>query len=198
MGWVQDLGLSIAWDGSPLPEATCAGDILIQWDNQNGVGDWVLAAGDLQTGHDLQTACLVSLFTDRLATPDFKLNDGTTDRRGWWADIYWDVPVGSHLWQLDRALKTRDTLALARRYCQDALRWLVTDGAAKSVEVDTQWVGPVGSTILGIGVNVIQPDGTAQRFFYARAWGDIATNVRPPGAPVLTGDMPGRRVGGTD
>ena len=31
---------------------------------------------------------------------------GTSDRRGWWADPYDDQPLGSNLWQLERAKKT--------------------------------------------------------------------------------------------
>jgi phage gp46-like protein len=199
-GWIADLGLPIdtgnyaliagtvwdnptTWDDGgtiwdpflPLPPATLAGDIYIQWDNINAQGDWALAIGDVQTGQDLETACLVSLFTDKLATPDFVPTDGTSDRRGWWADPYNDQPLGSNLWQLERAKKTRDTLALARRYASDALQWLVDDGVAKSVTVDTQWLGSTGSTTLGIRVVILKPDGSATRFTFGWAWDNLAT-----------------------
>jgi phage gp46-like protein len=173
--WIVDSGLPLVISLDPLPPATLAGDILVQWDNVNTIGDWVLASGDVQTGQDLETACLVSLFTDKLATPDFVPTDGTSDLRGWWADPYLDQPLGSNLWQLDRAKKTRDTLGLARRYASDALQWLVDDGVAKSVTVDTQWLGAAGSTMLGIRVVILKPDGSSTRFTFGWAWDNLAT-----------------------
>lgn len=174
--WIVADGLPIITAPGPLPDATLAGDVLVQWDNVNGIGDWLLAEGDLQTGQDLETACLVSLFTDKLATPDFVPTDGSSDRRGWWADPYNDQPLGSNLWQLDRSKKTRDTLGLARRYVQDALQWLVTDGVAASVVVDTRWLGnATGSTMMGIAVAITKPDGSLTRFVYGWAWANLAS-----------------------
>jgi phage gp46-like protein len=185
MTWIDDLGLPIIDNGQPLPAANAAGDVLVQWDNVNTTGDWVLANGDLQTGQDLETACLVSLFTDKLATPDFVPTDGTSDRRGWWADPYNDQPLGSNLWQLARAKKTRDTLGLARTYALDALRWLVTDGVAASVDVDTRWIGPAGTTLLGIAIAITKPDGTETRFVYGWAWDNLAIlRVTSQGPPI--------------
>jgi len=186
-GWIEDLfALPLAPIDGELPLATGAGDILIQWDNTNTIGDWVLASGDLQTGQDLETACLVSLFTDKLATPDFVPTDGTSDRRGWWADPYNEQPLGSNLWQLERAKKTRDTLGLARRYAQDALAWLVEDGVASSVVVDTRWLGnPTGSTMLGIAVAITKPDGSMTRFVYGWTWENLAVlRVTAQGPPI--------------
>ena len=77
-------GLPVPAPDGPIPPANLAGDIYILWDNSNAQGDWTLATGDVQTGQDLETACLVSLFTDKLATPDFVPTDGSSDRRGWW------------------------------------------------------------------------------------------------------------------
>jgi len=173
MSWIADDGWPIATNGVEL--ATCAGDILLRWDNANTIGDWVLAEGDLQTGQDLETACLVSLFTDRLATPDFIPTDGTNDRRGWWADPYNDAPLGSNLWQLERAKKTRDTLGLAQRYASDALQWLIDDGVAQSVAVDTRWLGQdTGSTMLGIAVLITKPNESLTRFIFGWAWDNLA------------------------
>jgi phage gp46-like protein len=132
-GWIEADGLPVPIAEGPLPAAVTTGDIQVLWDNTNALGDWGLAQGDLQTGQDLETACLVSLFTDALATPDFIPTDGTGDRRGWWADTYEVTPPGSNLWQLDRAKKTRDTLGAARGYTLDALQWLIDDGVAKAV-----------------------------------------------------------------
>jgi phage gp46-like protein len=183
-GWiVTDLGLPLVTGDGPLPPANCTGDVYIRWDNANAQGDWALADGDLQTGQDLETACLVSLFTDKLATPDFVPTDGTSDRRGWWADLYDDQPLGSNLWQLERAKKTRDTLALARRYAIEALQWLILDGVASDVIVNTSWLGLAGSTLLGIGIAIIKPDGSLTRFTFGWAWQGLASLASPVAVP---------------
>jgi phage gp46-like protein len=164
----------------PPPPAGAGGDIRVIWDNTQALGDWGLATGDVETGQDLETACLVSLFTDRAATPDFIPTDGTTDRRGWWADTYTDRPLGSNLWQLERAKKTRDTLGLARRYALDALQWLIDDGVARSILCNTGWLGP---NMLGIAVAIIKPDGTASRFMFGWAWTGLAVVSSPVAFP---------------
>jgi phage gp46-like protein len=160
----------------PLPPGGEGGDIRVIWDNTQTSGDWGLAQGDLETGQDLETACLVSLFTDALATPDFTPTDGTTDRRGWWADPYNDESLGSNLWQFERAKKLRSTLGDARRYTLDALQWLIDDGVAQTIECNTQWVG---STMLAIAVAITKPNGSETRFRYALTWDALATLWSP-------------------
>jgi phage gp46-like protein len=184
-GWIEEAGLPVPVADGDLPPAICTGDVYILWDNSNARGDWSLAAGDLQTSQDLETACLVSLFTDKLATPDFVPTDGSSDRRGWWADPYNDAPLGSNLWQLERAKKTRDTLALARRYAEEALQWLVDDGVAKDVVVNTAWLGAaIGSTLLGIGIAIVKPDGSVTRFTFGWAWQGLAVLPSPVHVPA--------------
>ncbi|MFP4904903.1 phage GP46 family protein, partial [Paraburkholderia sp. BR14261] len=59
-------------------------DITTVWNVARMHGDWVLQGPSLQSGEDLQTSVLISLFTDRLALPSDETPDG--NRRGWWAD----------------------------------------------------------------------------------------------------------------
>ena len=167
-GWIPDP----PEQEGPLAPAGEGGDIRVIWDNSTGLGDWGLAQGDLETGQDLESACLVSLFSDRLATPDFVPTDGTSDRRGWWADPYLEEPLGSNLWQLERAKKLRATLGDARRWTLDALQWLIEDGVAKEVICYTAWIG---SNMIGIAVAIIKPDGSETRFRFAWAWDSLAT-----------------------
>lgn len=182
-GWIEAAGLPPPIVDGPIAPANTRGDLYIRWDNNNATGDWSLATGDLQTGQDLETACLVSLFTDKQATPDFVPTDGSSDRRGWWADPYLDQPLGSNLWQLERAKKTRDTLALARRYALDALGWLVDDGLAQQVDCNTSWVGGVGATLLAIAVAIVKPDGSISRFTFGWAWDSLAVLASPVTVP---------------
>jgi len=175
-GWIESDGLPVPILEAPLAPAMTTGDIRIVWDNARTLGDWALAEGDLETGQDLETACLVSLFTDALATPDFTPTDGTTDRRGWWADLYSDQPLGSNLWQLERAKKTRATLGLARTYALDALQWLIDDGVAVAIIVNTSWQA---ANMIGIAVALTRPNGTETRFMFSWAWQGLATVSSP-------------------
>ena len=68
---------------------------------------------------DLQTAILISLFTDAQASPDDMIQDGSGDPRGWWGDLGSSKPIGSKLWLLGRAKQTtrcaREGQAVLRR-----------------------------------------------------------------------------------
>jgi phage gp46-like protein len=57
-------------------------DISSFWNVEEIQADWRADFGALKTGNDLQTAIILSLFTDRLARRD-DTYDGS-DRRGWW------------------------------------------------------------------------------------------------------------------
>lgn len=183
-GWIDPDYLPIA-PGGPLAPAACTGDILIRWDNTQSLGDWALAQGDLATDQDLETACLVSLFSNRLATPDYAPPDPAQDRGGWWADPYNATPIGSNLWQLYRGKKTRDTLGSARTMTLAALQWLVTDGVAASIACDTSWLGGAGSTLLGIAVLIRRPNGAHTRFMFAALWQGLAVLRSPIAVPPV-------------
>jgi phage gp46-like protein len=185
-GWIEDPPDATG----PLPMGGNGGDIEIVWDNVQGVGDWGLALGDVLTGQDLETACLTSLFSDALATPDFIPTDGTTDRRGWWADTYLDTPLGSNLWQLDRAKTTRANLGLARTTALNALQWLVADGVAVQVLCNTVWLSP---TMMGIAVAIVKPNGTQTRFMFGWAWQNLAVVPSPIVFPPDLTPLPQRR-----
>lgn len=173
-------------------------DIATVWDAALARGDWVLPApafpfaadaqghpiigpdgfavakvpagflpgAGLVSGGDIETAVLISLHTDAPADPDDLIPDGTADPRGWWGDS----TMGSKLWLLARAKRTPSTLLLAKAHAEQALAWLVADGAAAGVAITAEWL--VGG-ILGLLVIVTQPDGSAQRVATQFAWRDI-------------------------
>jgi phage gp46-like protein len=147
-------------------------DIAIAWDPQKFRGEWVLSGGDLAVGSDLEAAVMISLFSDRVASPDFIPPDGTGNRRGWWADSYEPSPLGSRLWQLARAVKSDRTTILnqARDYCREALQWLVDDGVIAQVAVITSWIT---ATTLGIQVTVTPPSGNPLNYRFQWAWKGI-------------------------
>ncbi|WP_434663446.1 phage GP46 family protein [Paraburkholderia sp. A3BS-1L] len=130
-----------------------------------------VSGGDLARGNDLETAVLLSLFTDRAANPDDVIPDGTGDPRGWWGDIGEEKPIGSRLWLLDRSKQTQEVLNNARDYINEALQWLIDDGVVASIDVQTQWVR---DTFLGAQITLYQPTGTQINMTYAWAWQQLS------------------------
>jgi phage gp46-like protein len=59
-------------------------DLALTWDEQQGAADLALIDNDLASDRGLETAVLLSLFTDRRAQPDDVPPSGDpADRRGW-------------------------------------------------------------------------------------------------------------------
>lgn len=103
----------------------------------------------------LETPVFQSLFSDRRARPA----DREEDKRGWWGDDHARVDgdqIGSHLWLLRRQPLSAETIRRAQLYAEEALRWLQTDGLAKTIEVTAQRVDDA----IQLTVAITRPDGT--------------------------------------
>lgn len=148
-------------------------DLAIIWNPQTGYGDLNLVGAQLQSGQDLETAILVSIFTDRVAMTDDAIIDGTNDPRGWWGDTGRAYPVGSRLWLLERAKQTQETAQLAKDYLLEALQWLIDDGAVGRFDITTQWIAAQPGT-LGAWLIAYKPDGTTLNLQYAWTWNGIS------------------------
>lgn len=121
----------------------------------------------------LKTAVVLSLFIDRRAEADDELPDNTGNRRGWWADTYADVlddRIGSRLWLLSREKQLPSVLARAKEYAEEALAWLVEDGVAESVTVETWWVR---MGVMGLLVKIFRPDAPAIDYKFDYLWEGI-------------------------
>lgn len=149
-------------------------DIAVQYSFNTDLGS--LAADIEMNGHDLRaddglhTAVVISLFTDRRAHDDDVLPDGGDNRRGWFGDAWPDVDgdqIGSRLWLLSREKQTQEVLNRAREYADEALQWLIEDGVAKTVKVETSIVR---TGILGIFVEITRPDGTVAPYRFEKFW----------------------------
>ncbi|GAC1342963.1 MAG: hypothetical protein NVSMB20_18850 [Bradyrhizobium sp.] len=73
------------------------------------------------------------------------------------------MPVGSYLYRLRRAKTTNDTRLAARDYARDSLRWLITDGVASAIDVQTSWQG----VRLNLEIAVTQQTGPTRHFAFA-------------------------------
>lgn len=129
-------------------------DIAIVW--RNGHGSLALNGPDLLTDNSIETAVIISLFTDRHAQPSDPIPDGTTDRRGWWADSFRKRPIGSRLWLLGREKTLESVLERARTYADEALAWMKLAGLVKSV---TCTASRVAHDRLQLSVSLVLPDG---------------------------------------
>lgn len=129
-------------------------DIAIVW--RNGHRSLVLNGPDLLTDNSIETAVIISLFTDRRAQPSDPIPDGTTDRRGWWADSFRKRPIGSRLWLLGREKTLESVLERAKTYADEALAWMKLAGLVKSV---TCTASRVAHDRLQLSVSLVLPDG---------------------------------------
>src|SRR5262249_44209057 len=145
--------------------------------------DGLMDPPGLETDRDLETAVILSLFTDATAKPDDVIPDGSDDRRGWWGDTGAvgdqdtppEGPLGSRLWLLGREKATEATRQRADQYAAEALRWLTADGVAARVDVRAEWLDPVGFPpgTLGLRVRILRQDGTVYDARYAWAWSQL-------------------------
>lgn len=133
--------------------------------------DIFISAPDLKTGDELESAIIISIFTDRRANDDDDLLQDA-DPRGWFGDSFnpnRNDKIGSRLWLLRRAKMTDDTIAKAREYVIEALRWLVDDNVASSINVETS---RYNMSTLAISIEVIKPQGS-ETFYFQYVWENI-------------------------
>lgn len=135
---------------------------IAQLDTGDGF-DLVLGDGLLETDDGLETAVILSLFTDAAASAEELAAYGFTadQNRGWWADDYPDTEadiLGSKLWLLERAKHTPEALADAALFTEQALTWMVEDEVARSVAASAAWHKPTG--YLRLAVEITRADGT--------------------------------------
>jgi phage gp46-like protein len=132
--------------------------------------DYALAGLGLTEDDGLETAVILSLFTDRRANADDKIPAGSKDLRGWWGDSFADVKndkIGSRLWLLSREKQLPAVLTRAQQYAEESLKWLVDDGVAESASVVAS--NPRDG-ILALGVSIARPEHPVTQFRFETFW----------------------------
>lgn len=142
-------------------------DTRTAWVSDMARGDWSIDGSDLAGGDDLETAILISLFSDRIAGPDDVIPDGTDDPRGWIGDIGQEYNIGSRIWLLARAKQTQETLRRANDYIAEALQWLIDDDVVVRFDITTEWTR---GGLLGANVVAYQKSGTAKALNFSWVW----------------------------
>jgi phage gp46-like protein len=152
-----------------------SGDVALLWNDAKGVADFGIASNDLATDDGLRTAVMLSLFCDRQADPADDIPVGA-DRRGWWADEFANTPgdkIGSRLWTLARAKPVQATLSAAEDFAREALKWLVDDGAARSIDASASFLRVTSKSPpygYELEVAITKPDGVVVKLKYPFAW----------------------------
>lgn len=133
-------------------------------------GDWQVSGASLDEDDGLETAVVISLFTDRLADEGDAIPGGSGHRRGWWGDAYADVAgdrIGSRLWLLSREKQLQEVLVRAEQYSREALQWLIDDGVARAVSVSAEIVR---SGVLGLAVEITRAGKAVSRYRFESFW----------------------------
>jgi phage gp46-like protein len=137
---------------------------------ENG-GELVLSGFDLARDDGLETAVIISLFTDRRASAEqLPVELAQDDLRGYWGDISNATPsdqTGSLLWLLAREKQLPQILGRAQQYCREALAWMVEDLVATRVEVTAEFVAQGWMLIL---VDIFRPTGSPVRYRFNYEW----------------------------
>lgn len=109
-------------------------DIKLEQDISDQI-DLAMDGVDLKTDDGLETAIIISLFSDTRVTPA-ELPEGHKDRRGWWGDVV-DLqdPIGSKLWTLAREKTVNSVVVRGEEYAAEALQWLIDDGVVSNISV---------------------------------------------------------------
>lgn len=121
--------------------------------------------GDLSLTRGLDTALDVSLFSD--ARADASQVQAPQHRRGWLGDVastVEDRKYGSLLWLIQQRRLTTRTVNEVIDYSRGALRWIVEDGLAQSVNVSAQ-IRREPSPHIELSIVILTNDGeTLNRF----------------------------------
>ncbi|MHC8366304.1 phage GP46 family protein [Pseudomonas sp. ZT5P21] len=137
---------------------------------ENG-GALVLSGFDLARDDGLETAVIISLFTDRRASPEqIPVELPQDDLRGYWGDISNATPsdqTGSLLWLLAREKQLPQVLGRAQQYCREALAWMIEDLVATRVEVTAEFIAQGWMLIL---VDIFRPTGSPVRYRFNYEW----------------------------
>lgn len=134
-------------------------------------GDLLVDGLDLASDDGLETAVIISYFTDRRATPEqVPVELPQDDLRGYWGDVRPAVEgdqTGSLLWLLAREKQLPVILSRAQQYCREALAWMIDDKIATRVEVATEYVA---TGWMLITTDIYRPDGAPVRYRYQYEW----------------------------
>lgn len=122
--------------------------------------------GDL-VDEDTQELIALSLFTWRRALDSDPIPDGAS-RHGWIGD----AEFGSRLYLLQQDVTTTESLAAAKAYAEQALRWLIDDDIFATVSATATAVihAATKQPVLALSIEITRPLQPERRERYAYLW----------------------------
>lgn len=120
---------------------------------------------DLFRDPGLETAVLVSLFTNRRAEIEDVLPDNSDDKYGFWGDVLEPNEgdsIGSKLWLIGRHKMVDEVLPMVEEAIKEALKWMIDDGVASSVKAVAS---RYDMTTVYFEIEIIRPE-TGESVYY--------------------------------
>ena len=143
-------------------------DIALEWVEFEA--SMLVQNNDLGVDEGLQTAIIISLFTDGQALESDLLPYGESFRRGFWGDALAEIEgdkIGSKLWLLSREKQMPVILRKAEEFAREALKWLIDDKVATDYSVVA--TNPAMGILL-LDISITRPVGNAITFRYNYNW----------------------------
>lgn len=117
--------------------------------------------GDLIETKELLNQLIISLFTQKQATPEELKLYGFDENKGWWADALNASNIGSKFWLLSRSKNTKTLSQKIESFTRDALEWMIAEKLILSIEVS---VKKTNNSFYFIEINLYDLDNNLIRF----------------------------------
>lgn len=132
---------------------------------KNGRYDLDYSRGDLVLTDKLENAVLLSLACWSRDDSKKGIANLSPDMGGWWGNSLEDVEIGSKLWKLTNE-STDASANKAEIEAKKSLKWMIDDGVAKDVVVNSEIKGGV----VLLRINVIRPDSSKEEYRWQVNW----------------------------
>lgn len=134
-------------------------DIKLFHDEKFGTYDLKTTGEDIEEENGLETAIIISLYTDRRVE----------NKNGFWGDSLGDGEWGSKIWTLRRETLNPKIQKKLEEYAKDSLKWLIDDKVAKSITVSSEIINPMSIHLL---IKIIRPNGSVLGYRFNNIWGE--------------------------
>jgi phage gp46-like protein len=119
---------------------------------------------DLLGDRGLESATLLSLFTNQRVNDEKLLPGNANDKGGWWGLEFTEFTYGSRLWLLRRSKNMNEMLPLAEQYAKEALQWMIDQEVAQRIDVTASFLN--AQTIM-MDIQIYRPEvSEEQRYTY--------------------------------
>lgn len=119
-----------------------------------------LENGDLKVEQGLETAVIISVFSDQRVTNE-ELPPGIEFKRGWWGDLFPEIEgdrIGSKQWILNRSKNNLETVAQLENLVRESLQWMLDDGVASAIEVSGA-IDENNPQLTNLAIEISRPSG---------------------------------------